>query len=94
LGFCSVRLLSHLAWSEPIQTTTTTRDTKADGLNSITHGNSPTGMATSTGSTGIAGDGTMGVITAPKAARTITAHLATIEPTISSSDRADAKSFA
>ena len=63
----------------------------ADGLDSITRGDSAPTMVTCTEIRAIAGDGTTGVNTARKAASTITAHPATIEPTISSSNRNDGK---
>ena len=70
-----------------IKTTTGVRAVGGTGINIKIAGDSATSTATSTGSTAMAGDGITGGFMVRKAASTITARPATIETTISSSNR-------
>jgi len=73
--------------TEPTKTTTGIKVVGDTGINSKTTGDSATSMVTSTGNTAIAGDGIMDGFMARRAPNTTTVRPATIETTISSSNR-------
>jgi hypothetical protein len=77
--------------TEPIKTTTGIRAVGDAGINSKTAGDFETSTATSTGSMAIAGDGIMGGFMVRRLASITTVRPATIETTISSSNRKNGK---
>src|SRR6266850_8443512 len=76
-------------WPLAMRMTFGTRDAAATGFKRKTNGDSAISMETSTGGMAMAGDGTTGACTVRKAASTIIAPQAIIEPTRSSSNRKD-----